>query len=205
MKSETSEFTPELREVRRTMRQFLATTLMAAITFGPLTNANAAAPAKPAPAKSVAGQPATPIQHLVVIFQENVSFDHYFGTYPNATNPAGEPPFTPLNGTPAVNGILGTLSTANPNLNPANGQGATNPFRLDRSQAATNDQDHDYTPEQLAFDNGLMDLFPANTGVAGPPPAGRWNGGHHRPGHGLLRRQHGHRSVELRSVLRDER
>ncbi len=27
-------------------------------------------------------QPATPIQHLVVIFQENVSFDHYFGTYP---------------------------------------------------------------------------------------------------------------------------
>src|SRR5260370_13249140 len=33
---------------------------------------------------------ATPIQHLVVIFQENVSFDHYFGTYPNATNPAGE-------------------------------------------------------------------------------------------------------------------
>ena len=30
---------------------------------------------------------ATPIKHLVVIFQENVSFDHYFGTYPNATNP----------------------------------------------------------------------------------------------------------------------
>ena len=23
----------------------------------------------------------TPIKHLVVIFQENVSFDHYFGTY----------------------------------------------------------------------------------------------------------------------------
>ena len=30
---------------------------------------------------------ATPIKHLVVIFQENVSFDHYFGTYPHATNP----------------------------------------------------------------------------------------------------------------------
>ena len=26
----------------------------------------------------------TPIKHLVVIFQENVSFDHYFGTYPHA-------------------------------------------------------------------------------------------------------------------------
>ena len=27
---------------------------------------------------------ATPIKHVVVIFQENVSFDHYFGTYPHA-------------------------------------------------------------------------------------------------------------------------
>ena len=25
----------------------------------------------------------TPIRHLVVIFQENISYDHYFGTYPN--------------------------------------------------------------------------------------------------------------------------
>ena len=31
------------------------------------------------------GQTATPIQHLVVIFQENVSFDHYFATYPTAS------------------------------------------------------------------------------------------------------------------------
>ena len=30
--------------------------------------------------------PGTPIKHLVVIFQENVSFDHYFGTYPHAAN-----------------------------------------------------------------------------------------------------------------------
>ena len=37
---------------------------------------------------------ATPIKHLVVIFQENVSFDHYFGTYPTAANPSGEPSFT---------------------------------------------------------------------------------------------------------------
>ncbi len=34
----------------------------------------------------------TPIQHLVVIFQENVSYDHYFATYPVAANPAGESP-----------------------------------------------------------------------------------------------------------------
>ncbi|MGN6628618.1 MAG: alkaline phosphatase family protein, partial [Candidatus Nitrosocosmicus sp.] len=31
-------------------------------------------------------QTKTPIKHLVVIFQENVSFDHYFGTYPYAAN-----------------------------------------------------------------------------------------------------------------------
>jgi phospholipase C len=118
----------------------------------------------------------TPIKHLVVIFQENVSFDHYFGTYPYATNPSGSPRFEASPRTPSVNGLSGTLLTNNPNLNPANnsaatGVGATNPFRLDRSEAATNDQNHNYLPEQLAFDHGLMDLFPASVGTAGPPPS----------------------------------
>jgi phospholipase C len=117
---------------------------------------------------------ATPIKHLVVIFNENISFDHYFGTYPYATNPGGEPQFHAAPGTPAVNGLNKGLLTRNPNwLNsPVNGAGATNPFRLDRSEAATADQDHDYTPEQEAFDHGLMDAFPASVGTAGPPPTG---------------------------------
>ena len=51
-------------------------------------------------------QTKTPIKHLVIIFQENVSFDHYFATYPNATNPAGEPAFHAKEGTPSVNGLL---------------------------------------------------------------------------------------------------
>ena len=38
------------------------------------------------PAFAQGPTPATPIQHLVVIFNENISFDHYFGTYPNARN-----------------------------------------------------------------------------------------------------------------------
>ena len=46
----------------------------------------------------------TPIKHLVVIFQENVSFDHYFGTYPNAANTDGQK-FTASPATPAVNGL----------------------------------------------------------------------------------------------------
>ena len=93
----------------------------------------------------------TPIKHLVVIFQENVSFDHYFGTYPNAQNPAGEPHFTAAPGTPSVNGLSEALLTSNPN--------AANPNRLDRSQAVTCDQDHTYTDEQKAFNHGLMDKF----------------------------------------------
>ncbi|MDE3157132.1 MAG: alkaline phosphatase family protein [Acidobacteriota bacterium] len=127
----------------------------------------------PRPARAEA---AAPIEHLVVIFDENVSFDHYFGTYPDAANPPGEPPFHAAPGTPSVNGLSGALLTRNPNaLNTANGTGAVNPFRLDRSQAATADQNHGYTAEQLAFHNGLMDLFPRSVGNSTMPvgPHGR--------------------------------
>jgi len=144
---------------------------MASMTFGPLTNSVMASDApRASQIRTNVVTTATPIKHLVIIFMENISFDHYFGTYPYATNPQGEPPFHAAAGTPTVNGLVGTLTTYNPNLNPVNGTGATNPFRLDRSQAATADQDHNYTPEQQAFDGGLMDLFPLYTGVAGPPP-----------------------------------
>jgi phospholipase C len=115
---------------------------------------------------------ATPIKHLVVIFQENVSFDHYFGTYPVAQNPSGEPAFYARGNTPAVNGLGPALLNKNPNLNAANLTGATNPFRLDCSQAVTKDQGHGYKAEQQAFDSGLMDLFPLFVGKPGPPPAG---------------------------------
>jgi phospholipase C len=113
---------------------------------------------------------ATPIKHLVVIFNENRSFDHYFATYPKATNPPGEPVFKAARNTPAVNNLEPT--SANPYLltnngnytNTANGTNAANPFRLDRTQANTKSQNHGYTAEQLANDNGKADLFPLNTG-----------------------------------------
>ena len=149
------------------MRQFLSITLAVALGAAPLLEA--AKPAAIVNANSYAT--ATPIKHLVVIFQENVSFDHYFATYPNALNPPNETKFRFFPDTPAVNGLTAALLTNNPNLNPQNGAGATNPFRLDRSQAATEDQDHDYTPEQMAFHGGLMDLFPMSVGSAGPPPS----------------------------------
>jgi phospholipase C len=129
-------------------------------------------PAGPVFADGDGSPTATPIKHIVVIFQENVSFDHYFGAYPNAANPDGEPAFYARPHTPVVNGLSPALLNKNPNLNPANLAGATNPFRLDRSQAATRDQGHGYKAEQQAFDNGLMDLFPLFVGKAGPPPVG---------------------------------
>jgi phospholipase C len=132
------------------------------LTFGILGSAQAAS------------QTASPIKHLVVIFQENVSFDHYFGTYPIAANVSGEPRFKPLPNTPGLPGqkSINTLASAgllkkNPNkTNTANGSGAANPFRLDITQAATADQNHGYTAEQGAFDNFAMDLFPLKTGTA---------------------------------------
>jgi phospholipase C len=103
------------------------------------------------------GDTAYPIKHIVVIFQENVSLDHYFGTYPNAQNPAGEPRFEAKSGTPTVNGLDHTLLTRN--------QNSLQPQRLDRAHAETADQDHNYQAEQEAFDHGLMDKFVQFTGT----------------------------------------
>ncbi len=101
----------------------------------------------------------SPIKHVVIIFGENISFDHYFGTYPRAVNPAGEPAFTAAPNTPHVNGLTPTLLTRNPN--------STQPFRLDRSTETTCDNDNHYSDEQRAYDNGLVDKFPENTAATG--------------------------------------
>src|ERR1700728_2492703 len=116
------------------MQKYIATSLSALLVFGTV--------ASPIAANAQSDSTATPIKHVVVIFGENISFDHYWATYPRATNPAGEPPFYAAPGTPSINGLLQPgLMTANPNfLNTAvNGAGASNPFRLDRTQAATAD------------------------------------------------------------------
>jgi phospholipase C len=140
-----------------------ATLLLAGCGSTPLPSLN------PPAAAIVPTTSAKVIKHVVVIYGENVSFDHYFGTYPNAANLPGEPSFTAAAGTPTnISNYTTTpaLLTDNPNTSIANGAGATNPYRLDRSQAATNDQDHAYGPEQTAFDSGKMDLFPLSVGNA---------------------------------------
>jgi phospholipase C len=121
---------------------------------------------------------ATPIKHLVVIFNENNSFDHYFATYPDAVpNLDGSVYFgRPKDDTPLINGLTPTLLTHNPNLL----TGGSNPFRLDRSQAATCNNSNSYTLEQQAFDSGLMDKFALTSASSSCgagfffPPAGQF-------------------------------
>ena len=136
------------------IRRTLAVTAAGALC---LAGSVSAVAASAAPAHPAAGTTATPIQHLVVMFQENVSFDHYFGTYPNAANTDGNP-FHARPGTPSVNGLTPELLTDNPNED--------QPQRLTPSEALTCDQDHDYTPEQQALDGGLMDKFVQFTDVS---------------------------------------
>ena len=58
----------------------------------------------------------TPIKHLVVIFQENVSFDHYFATYPQTFPASGDQRFTARRDTSSVNGLnTPLLAPNNPN------------------------------------------------------------------------------------------
>lgn len=115
----------------------------------------------------------TAIKHLVVIFQENVSFDHYFATYPVAANPVGQEAyhFTAKAGTPSVNGLNEALINFNPNSAP--------PFRLDRSEATTCDQDHGYTNEQIAYNGGLLDKFVEVAAANGEPCAPETVMGHY--------------------------
>src|SRR5271166_1220714 len=154
---------------RRTSLLSTTAFLLAASVFVAGSAGAASPPADP----QAAVKTATPIKHLVILFNENVSFDHYFATYPKAANPPGEPEFTALPGTPKVDNLANAgLLAKNPNTNPENGPGASLPFRLDRTQANTADQNHAYTAEQQAYNNGKADLFPKYTGKGTPGGAG---------------------------------
>jgi phospholipase C len=130
--------------------------------------------------KSVEPSSSTPIKHVVVIFQENVSFDHYFGTYPHAANTDGQP-FKAAKNTPAVDGLApATSASLPPSLQHAtnllySNPNASQPQRLDSSPTGlsgnaggqlTCDQDHNYSDEQQSFDNGNMDRFVQSVGTA---------------------------------------
>ncbi len=143
--------------------------------------------AQSATAKSTEPATSTPIKHVVVIFQENVSFDHYFATYPHAANSDGQP-FKAAKNTPAVDGLLPATDESIPasmrhsaNLLLSN-PNASQPARFDSSATGlpgsaggqlTCDQDHNYSDEQQSFDNGNMDRFVQSVGQgSGSSPFG---------------------------------
>ena len=158
------------------------------------------------------------IKHVVVIFGENISFDHYFGTYPNAVNPPGEPQFTAAADTPTPNNYVSnpSLLTQNPNL-------ATNavvtaerrtlrqtpsvwPAPRPGPPARTTTIRTSSRPSMAA----RWISFPLNVGTANSATQTAATGApalaqHQIPHHGLLRWQHRHRPVELRPALRHER
>ncbi len=137
------------------LRESVFRTVKAALCLA-LSGSLTAAPLMAGENESSTSSTTTPIQHLVVIFQENVSFDHYFATYPKAANTDGTP-FYAKKGTPTVNGLdTSLLAPNNPN--------SVQPFRFSHAQFETNSQDHGYTHEQQAFDHGLMDMFVEKTG-----------------------------------------
>jgi phospholipase C len=152
------------RRWRRTLAALAASTIIAGALAAPSFADNDGN--NRGPGKNNGPQAATPIKHVVIIFGENVSFDHYFATYPFATNqltPAAKFPggalFNAKDDTPSVNGLTSELLTANANL--------ANPLRLRPADAFTCSQNHDYTSEQKAVDGGLMDKFIQATAATG--------------------------------------
>ncbi len=104
--------------------------LAAILAFSPVVQVQAASPS------GVSG-PATPIQHLVVLLQENHTFDNYFGTYPGA------------DGLPA---------DAKMPIDPANpGAGYVTPWHIGNSTIT--DLSHSAATFHDQYDNGKMDGF----------------------------------------------
>ena len=89
-------------------------------------------------AAAASGPPAkTPIQHLIVVMQENHTFDNYFGTYPGA------------DGLPA--GIQMPINPADPSA------GAVAPFHI--SNYPIEDLSHSAATFTKQWDSGKMDGF----------------------------------------------
>ncbi len=148
----------------------------------------------------------TPIKYVVVIFQENNSFDHYFGTYPHALYPQGLQP----NGT-------NTLGES-PLRSPAEHAGGQWPFLLfwnnlrlrSTRRFVWTAHSKPLATTTITIRMSRRPMRPVRSNCSLAPPAARPPGHsryplHRQSEHGLLRRQHcGDRAVELRAVFRDE-
>jgi phospholipase C len=89
----------------------------------------------------------TDIEHVVILIQENRSFDHYFGSYRG------------VRGFSDKSSAFHQPDPANTTSSPV---GALFPFHLDTATtnaACTHDISHDWVPQHQSWDNGAMDGF----------------------------------------------
>src|SRR5260370_35955461 len=89
----------------------------------------------------------TDIAHVVILIQENRSFDHYFGSYRG------------VRGFSDQSMAFLQPDLANTTISPV---GTLMPFHLDTSTtnaAFTHDITHDWVPQHQSWDNGAMDGF----------------------------------------------
>ncbi|MFJ6211759.1 phospholipase C [Streptomyces sp. NPDC092296] len=139
------------------VRRGAAVLLAALAAAGTAAAAPAAGGGRPTPTRS-------PIRHLVVIYDENVSFDHYFATYPHAANTDG----TPFHADPDIPHAANTATAPRADTLESAGLLKRNPNqyaprRLSPAEALTCDQNHDYAAEQLAYHGGAADRFVEQT------------------------------------------
>jgi phospholipase C len=92
-----------------------------------------------APAAHAAAPTATPIKHLVVLLQENHTFDNYFGSYPGAD---GRP-----------RDVCMPVDPSRP------GKGCVRPFHIGSNAIEPFDPDHSQGTFRLQYDRGKLDGF----------------------------------------------
>jgi phospholipase C len=115
---------------KRTVAGLVAATLLVPLTVWVVNQSQ--------PAEAEASIPiATPIKHVIVIMEENHSFDNYFGTFPGA------------------NGIPKGVCVANPGTG-----GCSAPYHL--TTGYTHDMPHNAVDVGSDIDNGAMDGFIKN-------------------------------------------
>ena len=113
--------------IKRTLLAIITVLALAGSQFLPVQAASS----------SQGHQPTTPIQHLVVLMQENHTFDNYFGTYPGA------------DGMPA--GTTMPVDPGNPKA------GYVTPWHIGNSTIT--DLSHSAATFHAQYDNGKMDGF----------------------------------------------
>ncbi len=147
--------------LRLDRRRFLASGLAVGTAAG-LSSAAGRLLEQAAAAAAPAGATLGDIEHVVVLMQENRSFDHYFGTLSGVRGFA-DPDVPSRKVGPGRRVPVFAQSGYQPGFGPA-AEGLLEPFELvsdppGRDGQTTNDITHDWGPQHLSWNGGRMDSF----------------------------------------------